>query len=272
MRKTILLLGLFTTLVSHAGKVMQITPVGKNREVRIAHYGQVYYHWVLNDEVCILREVGAQEKVCGNVVRYDNVETVLRFPSEKVIFNEGEIVKIMYTKRTTASTPPEVKVIVKEKIVVKHEDDVKPKMNLSAGLGTGFSYLFFDVHFKYALSNKVTLGIMPVFINDSGVNSSVKAFGGFITGDYYFKEHYYGFRVESGFGFYSITAKAGALEEGSTPFAVYSTIGWRGKVNQSGVTVGGAAGFQVVANTQQTLIVDFKGFLPLVQLEVGYTF
>jgi len=266
MKKLFALLFSWVAVSGYCGQVTKISGTGKFREVRIAHYGEVYYHWVINDEVCLLREVGSQEKVCGNVVRYDKVETVLKFPKERVVFAEGETIKIMYQKRKVAAAAPA------QELAAAVREEARPKMNVSVGMGTGFSYLFFDAHFKYAVSNKVTLGVMPVFINDSGVNTSVKAFGGFLTGDYYFREHYSGFRVESGIGFYSISATAGALEETSSPFALYSTFGWRGKINQSGLTVGGAGGFQLVGNSSSTLLVDFKGILPLVQIEVGYTF
>ena len=254
-----------------AGEVLKITGQGKFRDVKIAHYGEVYYHWVVNDEVCVLREEGRKEKICGKVVRYDQVETVLRMPKDQVVFHQGEKIKIMYSKnvtpRKTASVPEPVTAV---KAAAK--EGKKPMMNASVGLGTGFSYLFFDAQFKYAISPKVTVGVMPIFINDSGVNTSVKAFGGFLTADYYFHEHFYGFKVESGIGLYSIDAVAGPISESFSPLALDSTVGWRGKISQSGISVGGGAGFQLVANSAKTVIVDFRGILPLLQLDVGYSF
>lgn len=255
------------TASANCGQIVKVVGQGKFREVRIAHYGEVYYHWVVNDEVCVLREQGKQEKICGRVVRYDQVETVLRMPKEQVVFKEGETIKIMYSKRKVASTPEPITAV---KAAAKEER--KPKMNVSVGLGTGFSYLFFDAHFKYAISPQITVGVMPVLINDSGVNSTVKAFGGFLTADYYLREHYYGFRVESGVGIYSIDAVAGPLSETYSPIAFYSTFGWRGKIHASGISVGGGAGFQLIANSAQSVVVDFHGFMPLVMLDVGYTF
>lgn len=269
MKRFVFLFMAFVTTAAHCGQILKIAGQGKYREVRLAHYGEVYYHWVVNDEVCILREQGKQEKICGKVVRYDQVETVLRMPKDQVTFSEGETIKIMYSKNRKVASAPEIANVVKE---TPREKDNKPKMNASVGLGTGFSYLFFDAQFKYALTPKFTVGVMPVLINDSGVNSSVKAFGGFLTADYYLREHFYGFRVESGVGIYSVNATAGILSESYSPVAFYSTFGWRGKIHQSGVSVGGGLGFQMVANSATTVIVDFHGFLPLLQLDVGYSF
>lgn len=255
-----------------AGQVLKITGAGKFRDVRIAHYGEVYYHWVINDEVCLVRNT-TSDKLCGNVLRYDKVETVLRFKKELVTFHEGEEIKILYNKNTArgvASNSPSDE--LRPNLKDTAHDEKKPKMNAAIGLGTGFSYLFFDASFRYAITPKVSLGVMPVFVNDPGINTSVKAFGGFLIGDYYFREHFYGFKLEGGLGFYSITATAGTFEETSSPLAFYSTFGWRGKIHQSGLTVGGGAGFQIVANSQKTLLLDFSGFLPLLQLELGYSF
>lgn len=270
MKKLISILVFGTVFIANAGEILKITPQGtKYKNVRIAHYGEVYYHWVLNDEVCLIREIGKQEKLCGNVVSYDKVETVLRFEKSKVIFSEGEKIKIMFTKRTLAATPEkkaeEIKVIIRD-------EKRGPQMNASVGFGTGFTYLYFAANFRYALSKKISLGMMPVYINDSGVNTSVKAFGGFLTGEYYFKESFSGFNLSTGLGLYGISATAGALSESTVPFAFFTTAGWRGKVNQSGVTVGGGLGLQIVSDSQKTVIVDFKGVLPLLQLEVGYSF
>lgn len=270
MNKLISILMVGGALCANAGEVLKITPQGtKYKHVKIAHYGEVYYHWVLNDEVCLIREIGKQEKLCGNVVSYDKVETVLRFEKNKVIFGEGEKIKIMFTKRTLAAAPDkraeEIKVVIKD-------ERRGPQMNASVGFGTGFTYLYFAANFRYLVSPKISLGMMPVYINDSGVAISVRAFGGFLTGEYYFKENFSGFNLASGLGLYAISATAGALNESTVPFAFFTTAGWRGKVNQSGVTVGGGLGVQIVSDSQRTVIVDFKGVLPLLQLEVGYSF
>lgn len=270
MKRFLLILVALITGTANCGEILKVTGSGKFRDVKIAHYGEVYYHWVVNDEVCVIREEGRNEKVCGKVVRYDKVETVLRMPKDVVVFREGEQIKIMYSKdkqRKTASIPEQPNTT---KVATRNEK--KPLMNASVGLGTGFSYLFFEAQFKYAISPKVTVGVMPVFINDSGVSTSVKAFGGFLTADYYFREHYYGFKVESGIGIYAIDAAAGPISETFSPLAIYSTAGWRGKISQSGISVGGGVGFQMVANSAKTLVVDFHGIMPLVMLDIGYSF
>ena len=83
-------------------------PSGSTALITLDHYGQVYYHWVINDVVCLTRSKKSTI-ACGRVAQYDKVQAVLRMAKANAKFSPGETVRILYTKsgRQIASTTQE---------------------------------------------------------------------------------------------------------------------------------------------------------------------
>ena len=265
--KRIISLGLLClTAPLWAAKVVATKPEhGDTTLVKFAHYGQVYYHWVINDLVCLSR-VHKNSIVCGRVAQYDDSYTVVRMAKANASFANNEEVKILYSKsRKVASTS-----------TASVETFSGPRVLTTLGLGTGFSYLVFEGQFQYGLSRKVSLGITVPFANTSDGTNVTTAMGAILNGAYYLNERFTGYCFDGGLGLYSLTrSRSGASNSTTdTPLVLYGTFGWKGKINRGRFNLGVAGGLQYIAgnSTYNAIFTDFNGLLPIIKLTAGVEF
>jgi hypothetical protein len=264
---------LLVLLIAHgsvwAAKVVSARP-GNDRHthVRFAHYGQVYYHWVVNDVVCLVKPSDSGI-ICGRVEQYDKVETVLKIPNAMAQFSVGEEVRILYSKvrRVPGSTTTETV----GSMALPHEDT---KVLLGIGLGTGFSYLVLIGNVQFGLGQKFALGLLPTYAKEGGSDYTSSALGVFLTGTYYLFQKFSGYNVELGLGKYMLSVDdlitTPATTTSQSPFAFYTTFGWRGKINRGRFLMGVAGGFKYVGGSEAAI--DFQGLMPLVALTAGVEF
>ncbi|MBI1860313.1 MAG: hypothetical protein HYR96_05280 [Deltaproteobacteria bacterium] len=268
--KRIISIGLiFLSTSGWAAKV-----VGTAREngdtalVKFAHYGQVYYHWVINDLVCLSRSL-KNSIVCGRVAQYDNTFTVVRLAKINAHFEMNEDVKILYSKtRRSPASPGETS--------MTSASPLHSRALTTIGLGTGFSYLLFEGQVQYGLTKKVTLGLTVPFASTSDGTNVTQAVGGVLNGAYYLTERFSGYLFEAGIGAYSITRSTtlSAATTNDMPLMIYSTFGWKGKINRGRFNLGISGGLQYVAgsSTYSSVFTDFNGLLPLLKLTAGVEF
>jgi len=147
-----------------------------------------------------------------------------------------------------------------------------PGWQLSGGISAGFTFFYPMIHFQRALGSYVSLGLMPIYFKAAGSTTSVGAFGGYLTFNYYGNEYFRGFWTQLGVGAYKFSASNSTLEERSTSIAAFGTIGWRGYWDL-GLNVGVGAGLQYVQDPKFTVTtVNAVNFQPVLVLDVGVNF
>lgn len=244
-----------------AAKVVSTTPEGpSNALVTFSHDGQVYHHWVVNDLVCLARSK-KNMIVCGRIAQYNKVSTSIRLNRANANFTPGEEVKILYTKinrniaaNTTATTISSSKGLA------------------SIGFGAGLSYLFLQGQFHFGIAKKITVGLTVPFAKSNGELSNVSALGVLLSMNYYLFHRFSGYNFEAGVGTYFISKETliPPSNSNSNPLALYSTLGWKGRINRGLFSLGIGAGFQYIADSSE--LPDFKGLLPLLALSFGINF
>ena len=137
------------------------------------------------------------------------------------------------------------------------------------GLGTGISYLLFHGQFHYAIARRVSLGLTVPFATTHSDTSSVSAVGALLAGNYYLTEGYSGYNFEAGLGafFVSKEVRSPASTQGYQAPTLYSTFGWKGRINRGRFSLGAAAGFQYIGTSDtESDLPDLQGILPLLTL------
>jgi len=151
-----------------------------------------------------------------------------------------------------------------------------PKQTLSIGLGitTGFNYYYPDLTVQLALGRDISIGIEPMYASYSHADSSVSAYGGYLTGTYYYTHAAFrGFMFEGGVGLFHINAAATGVASSQTSFGGKLTAGWRGRALWDlGLDIGVEAGLQYVSTNTTNLDISFSGVMPLISAYVGYSF
>ncbi len=154
----------------------------------------------------------------------------------------------------------------------KVEGVTTPGWQLSGGISAGFTFFYPMVHLQKTIGSYVSLGLMPIYFKASGSTTSVGAFGGYLTFNYYGNEYFRGFWTQVGIGAYKFSASNSTLEEKATSIAVFSTVGWRGYWDL-GLNVGVGAGLQYVQDPKFTVTtVNAVNFQPVIVLDVGVNF
>lgn len=150
--------------------------------------------------------------------------------------------------------------------------------DLTLGANAGFNHFFPVLHYQLKLSEAFAFGIAPLFFSAGLEDTTVTAFGGFLTINYYDKAMFRGLWGQFGLGTYHFNASQdasgsiAAQSENSLSAAVLITAGWRFGW-EKGINIGFAGGFQFVTSPKISLVsIDFKNFQPSVLVDIGLNF
>lgn len=216
-----------------------------------------------NDSVCLYQ--ARHIVACGDIDRIDRKEMSIHTETTPSKVAIGERVYVRPNIRRPSSDS-----------VNEVYEGVEPRKNfdISAGVDVGPSYFFPTAHIQVALGNDVSLGIEPLLVDYYHDNTTVKAYGGFGTINYYYTHSAFrGLFFQAGGGFYSIQNEYASTTENLTTPAVKGTVQWRGRALWGlGLDIGVGAGAQYVFQGGQIVTNKFQGFLPLLTAFLGYSF
>jgi hypothetical protein len=152
----------------------------------------------------------------------------------------------------------------------------QPTWHIAIGGGGGSNYFFPMLHVERRLSERLSLGITPLYTIGGTPAARVTAFGLLLTTTYRFAgdSAFSGFSVEGGAAFYTISRNNGATvpSDSASSFALPVLAGWRSPTTLP-VTFSLRAGFQIATSLSgDPTKIDFSGVLPLVMIEVGHAF
>jgi hypothetical protein len=158
--------------------------------------------------------------------------------------------------------------------VTEKTDEAKVfDFDVTAGVSFSYSFFYPMIHFQFALSPTITIGLEPLYFRASASSASLSAFGGLATVNYYGNEYFRGLWISGGAGIFLFSANDGVdPSQSATSPVVMVTGGWRGYWDL-GLNIGVGAGVQYVS-TPSFNNVDVKsaGFQPLLVVDVGFNF
>jgi hypothetical protein len=298
MRRFTLII-LWLALPALGGEVLR---VGSSQQI-LAVSQDEQKPWRVGDRLCVFED--RQEIECGEVTKSNGKMAIVKLdaPNDRVF--QGARVKTESTKTTNnrygRSVPPQERRDGRDNIdepeellapppngdgdrkgrrpaakllssYEKVEGVSNPDWNFSFGISAGFTFFFPMVHFQRRLSTYVALGIMPVYFRSSASTTSVGAYGGVLTFNYYGNEYFRGFWGQFGAGMYQFSAANATTTESATSLSLMGTVGWRGYWDL-GLNVGVGAGLQYVTDPQFTTTdIRAVNVQPLIVLDVGISF
>lgn len=219
--------------------------------------------WKVGDPVCVFQKGSLAG--CGTLAGLTPTAGVVRLSETKLALILGDSIEVRRNARLPATTES-----VRESIA----DHRSATFDVALGLNAGFTYYYPMAHIQLALSRNFSIGLLPVFASYSGTNRSTSFVGGYLTGTYYYTHYAFkGVFFEGGAGLVSIKANSGSVSGESSPFGVRALVGWRGRALWDiGLDIGVGAGIQYVFLDQSVVDTSFKGFLPLAQVTLAYSF
>jgi len=253
---------LWVSTSAWAVKYVEIIGINKRaKQVSFSMDGSMT--WTAKDWLCAFYQKKAV--LCGEVVDVSSEKINIRVREVRGKVSRGMIVQLSRVSRQTASHSTSESV---------SRPSGAPTWDVGAGVVSGLNYFFPIVHFQRVITNKIALGVMPLYVNYSGEDSSVKALGGFVTASYYLTQSpFKDFFVTAGAGMYSISATVGTDEESHSNPAVLLTGNWRGQPFSSiPIDVSAGVGFQYIVPAERTLTESFSSILPVFTLTLAYPF
>ncbi len=266
--------------------------------------------WKLREKVCVSR--GEKELACGKVVLSTPTEATVKLDKKKkkkVV--KKDLPKPGDTIVLAPPPPPKPEPVVAAKVEVKNEKKKKvakvepppePEIkmededeqvdrapasesflstrvpgkrrhfNVGLGVAAGFSYIIPVAQIQYAPWRKWAFGIQPVFLSATSSGTAQKATGGLITVDYSLgRGPFLGFYAQAGGGVYWLSATKNGLEESSRRTVLSSALGYRA-ISKFDLNIGARLGFQYLFESSSLRLFDFKGFQPLLLVDISYSF
>lgn len=218
--------------------------------------------FVENDSICIFQK--GREVACGTVVKSSAKGAIVRLESKSGDLLRGDIVRLEASGRKPAM-----------QIFDSLEADENAKnydFNLSGGISAGLNFFFPNLNLQKGVTPKFSLGLVPFYFNFTSNDTSVGAYGGYFTFNYYQSDYFRGLWVQLGPGLYFFNAKTGEVSESAKSFAAMATVGWRGYWDL-GLNIGVGAGVQYVREPDiRSVEVRSSNFQPLVILDLGFNF
>jgi len=144
--------------------------------------------------------------------------------------------------------------------------------DLTAGANGGVNHLFPILHLQFALGSHFAIGLQPLYVfTDSGI-SEIRAYGAFLTANWYSSSPFSGLWIQGGAGLYNFKVTRPTTEEIATSFAFLLTGGYRLHF-ANGLNIGAGAGVQFIQEPGLTLVVlEFQGAELTAVVDVGFAF
>ncbi|MFM8268918.1 MAG: hypothetical protein ACKN9V_01925, partial [Pseudomonadota bacterium] len=202
---------------------------------------------------------------CGKVLSVDKQNVLVEVTKGGLNFQLGEMVTVLTENRA----------IGEERMVASYYDALSGQMpartGVAAGMTFGLNYFFPSVHFEFAVSPAVTLGLLGIYGDSQSNNSRNKTYGGLASVTYYTPQPSLGLNFELLFGGYNSNVSYGVVGEEVTSIAVAGLVGWKGYLSEQ-FHYRLNAGAQYVSNRKTPQYLDFASVLPFFRVEVGVSF
>lgn len=268
----------------------------KKKEFTITHDNSA--PWELNDRVCITRN--KKDIACGIVISADKELATVRISSQLEDISEdktsdpsGEYIQLTFdfpvpekgdfvrlVDKNPKSTIRQLTSALKSDNEFGGEKNTTSKVydHLTVyeplepeSLITGGVNLFFPtLEYQQGFSKHSSVGIMPIFMNYSVADGSIKGTGLFFNYNYYSEESFSGYWLKAGLGLYGLTYSYNGNEDSHVTPALALSVGRRIFKNKTLNFGFGAGGQYVFPNTNTGLA--FGGFIPSIILDVGFSF
>jgi len=239
----------------------QVLRVGSSQKVIAVSHDDAR-EFKVKDHVCVFQ--GGKEVACGTVMKSSPKGAIVKLEAKSGDVVRGDIVRVAPVGRQPAMTLLDS--------VNSDVNTIDYSFNLAAGLGAGTSFFYPVVDFQWSLSLEFAMGIKPMFLSASGETTSVSAFGGFLTANYYGSDLFRGMWIQAGVGYLHFATKSVEIEESAGSLAFLTTFGWRGYWDL-GLNVGIGAGLQYLQQPNiNTVDIRSANAQPLVVLDIGFNF
>lgn len=251
----------FLLFVSTRVECAQVLRVGSSQKIlAISH--EDFRQFRVRDYVCVTQD--GRDVACGTVLKVTPKAAIVKLDSRSQDVARGDRVRLAPSGRKPAMALLD-SVGMDESSGIFHN-------NLSGGISAGINFFFPTVNYQHTVSSEIALGVLPTFFAVSVNDTSVKALGGYLTGNYYGNEYFRGMWIQGGPGLFYFDTVSGEIQESGTAFAFLATAGWRGYWDL-GFNIGVAAGFQYIQEPNIGVVeIRSSGFQPLVVLDVGFNF
>lgn len=141
-----------------------------------------------------------------------------------------------------------------------------------SNISLGLNYIFPAVQYQQAVTNTVTIGVLPMYLSTPTGNGALTGLGTYLTMNRYSIEPFHGDWMMLGLGFFKLTGTANGVSTDYTSPALILNVGWRWFWD-SGINFGFALGFQyMISPKPPSGSLDFSGLLPSIALDIGYAF
>ncbi|MFM8315724.1 MAG: hypothetical protein ACKOA8_15700 [Deltaproteobacteria bacterium] len=267
----------------------------KEKTLKITHDNSA--PWTVDDSVCVTR--ASKDIACGIVISTEQDLATVQINSQLEEVNQDTAADSEgnYTQLTFDYPTPQkgdsIRLVDKspsvgirdlaselksnqefggDKIPVKVYDHLKipapfvPESNLTAG----FNLLFPTVEYQQTFTDHSAVGVMPIFMNYSVGDGSIKGSGCFFNYHYYSEGTLQGYWGKVGLGIYGLTYNYQTKEDGNVVPALSVMVGKRLFKNNNLNFGFGAGGQYIFASTQTGL--SFNGFIPSLVVDVGFAF
>lgn len=256
--RTLLLLCAVLCFAAHADEISAIKRETNQLVVKYRNRGVL---WNLGAGVCLY--YNRNRATCGRIEKITDTRMLLRLTDDGAKrLKSGDYIELYANNRVPAALHATAG-------IPRHDE-----IDLGIGFTGGFNYFYPNLKFGVALSRQVGLGIEPLYVSFSSGTSSVKAYGGFLTLNYFITQQTFrGLHTTLGVGLYSIALAQNTLTDSASPLAFEGLLQWRGGGHWSlGLDVTFGAGLQYVSTDTTVISTTFKGLLPLFAITVGTTF
>jgi hypothetical protein len=159
-----------------------------------------------------------------------------------------------------------------EPIVLNPRSESHVEKSGIGNLSLGVNYVFPVLDYQFLALRHWTVGITAMFFDYvASPGEILRGGGGFITLNYYGKGPFDGLWLQGGPGVHGLTLTDGVTNEYMVVPAVLAQVGYRWRVSPE-VNVGvGVGGQYLIAFQPKRFVTDFRGLLPALTFELGFT-
>ncbi len=140
----------------------------------------------------------------------------------------------------------------------------------TSNLTVGFNLIFPTLEYQQSFSDHSAVGVMPLFMNYSVGEGSLKGTGCFFNYHYYTEDPFNGYWGKAGLGIYGLTASYNGTEDSNVAPAIGASFGRRFFKNEK-LNFGFAVGGQYIFTSTNTGLA-FNGFIPSLIVDIGFAF
>ncbi len=145
------------------------------------------------------------------------------------------------------------------------------RVNVSAGIHLGTSFMLPMLQIQYAPSNRFSFGLIGYYVTTVGLSPKNTAMGGLLTASYYLNQApFSGFSLQQGVGVLSLSLDDESSSVSVRPLFLATTVNWQ-KNFASGWNFLIGLGAQYVFPHGESRITH-SGLLPYSALQVGFAF